>query len=91
MKLEPILTEKSLNDAREGKYTFYVPMNLNKYQVKELIEKAFGVNVTKVRTMVKKGEEKRTIQGRKRVIKPKKKTVVTLKEKQKIDLFENVK
>jgi len=91
MKLVPILTEKSLKDAKKGKYTFYVGMNLNKYQIKELIEKAFKVNVVKVRSMVKKGEEKRTMQGMKKTVKPKKKAVVTLKEKEKIDIFENVK
>jgi large subunit ribosomal protein L23 len=46
MKLEPIITEKSMSAAKEGKYTFRVDRNVNKHQIKQLVEKVFGVNVT---------------------------------------------
>lgn len=91
MNITPVLTEKSLKEAKEGRYTFYVDMGLNKYQIKELIEKTFGVNVVRTRTMVNKGEVKTTMQGRKKIVKPRKKAIVVLKEKEKIDIFENVK
>lgn len=89
--LEPIITEKSTKLAEDGKYTFRVEFGLNKFQIKKLIEEVFGVHVTSVRTAKIAGEKKRTILGRKRIIKPSQKAIVTLKEKEKIDLFETKK
>jgi large subunit ribosomal protein L23 len=89
--LEPIITEKSTKLADEGKYTFRVDIGQTKFQIKKLIEDVFGVHVTNVRTARIAGERKRTAQGRKRVVMPFKKAIVTLKEKEKIDLFETKK
>ncbi|OGM19451.1 50S ribosomal protein L23 [Candidatus Woesebacteria bacterium RIFCSPLOWO2_01_FULL_37_19] len=91
MRLEPLITEKSLSASRNGKYTFRVDKGLNKYQIAILIEKTFGVHVTSVRTLKQAGELKKTLSGRKRIIQPGKKAIVTLKEKEKIDLFEESK
>ncbi len=91
MKLEPVLTEKSLDLAKEGKYTFWVGKNLTKHQIAKLVGQVFGVQVNKVRTMNVAGETKRTVLGRKRVIKPRKKAIVELGAKDKIDLFETKK
>lgn len=88
MRLEPILTEKSMEGATKGNYTFWVDRRLNKYQIKKLISEVFGVTVVNVRTLNVAGEIKKTNMGKKRVIKPRKKAIVTLKEKEKIDLFE---
>ena len=88
MKLKPIITEKSTGDAGKGVYTFRVPNSLTKHQIKKLIEETFKVHVTEVRSTKESGEVKKTISGRKRVIKPSKKALVILKEKEKIDLFE---
>lgn len=87
-KLVPVFTEKTLEDAKKGKYTFRIDPGMNKHQVKDLVQKAFGVNVTNVWTMNESGEQKRTLMGRKRVILPKKKAIVSLKDKEKIDIFE---
>lgn len=91
MKLIPVLTEKSLSEVAKNRYTFFVAPGMTKYAVKKAVEETFGVSVVSVRTMNLKGEKKRTMAGRKRVIMPKKKAVVTLGEKDKIDLFEEVK
>ncbi len=91
MKIIPVLTEKSLAQAKEGNYTFWVDRKLNKNQIRKLIEEVFGVQVTRVRTINVRGEIKRTFRGRKIVIKPRKKAIVTLKGKEKIDLFETKK
>lgn len=88
MKLEPIITEKSMKGAGYGKYTFLVDRNLDKHKIKKLVEETFGVEVVQVRTSKVPGQRRRTIQGRYRTIPTRKKVVVTLKEKQKIDLFE---
>lgn len=91
MKLIPILTEKSLDEAKNGNYTFWVDRRLNKYQIKKLVSDVFGVKVVRVRTANVRGEVKKTSLGRKRIIKPRKKAIVTLAEKEKIDLFETKK
>lgn len=88
-KIKPILTEKSLNDAESGKYTFWVSPNLNKHQIKKLISEAFGVQVDSVATANYKRREKRSVWTRRKTIRPaRKKATVVLRGKDKIDLFE---
>ena len=90
-KLVPIITEKTTNDATNGRYTFLVDKNLNKFQIKQLVEETFGVHVVSVATINMHAEKKRTISGKIKKIKPTKKAMVTLKEKESIDLFEEKK
>ena len=91
MKLKPVLTEKSMQAAHEGNYTFRVNTSATKYQIKNMVEAVFGVKVDKVRTVNKTGRVKKTLQGKKKVIKPVKKALVTLKGKDTIDIFEESK
>jgi large subunit ribosomal protein L23 len=91
MKLEPIITEKTLNAAKRGEYTFRVGVGLNKHQIRSLIEKVFDVHVVAVRTMNVAGEVKRAYTGKRKEIKPSKKAIVTLKDKEKIALFDESK
>jgi len=86
--LIPVITEKSLKDAKAGRYTFRFPKNATKYKIKAAVEKTFGVHVTGVKTMSQKGGVKTTMMRRKKTIRPSKKAIVTLKDKEKIDLFE---
>ena len=46
--LAPVITEKSYLMESEGKYTFKVATKANKTEVKQAIEKKFGVKVEKV-------------------------------------------
>ena len=85
--IQPILTEKSFANAKDGKYTFKVSKKLNKYQIKDLVERAYDVNVTKVRTLNTKDEEKLTAKGRKKLVRGYKKAIVELKKDQKIEVF----
>ncbi len=56
----PVITEKSMNDMAERKYTFLVHPTATKSQVKEAVEKMFeGVKVDKVNTMNYDGKTKR--------------------------------
>jgi len=87
-KLIPVLTEKSLRNAKEGIYTFRVDSSLTKHVIRKLIEETFGVNVTKVRTIKEQGRIKKNYRGQRREIMPSKKAMVSLKGKEKIDLFE---
>lgn len=91
MKPEPVLTEKSLEQAKKGNYTFWVDRNLTKHQIKKLVGGVFGVSVIRVRTANIAGETKKTLAGVRRVVQSRKKAIVTLKEKEKIDLFEEKK
>ena len=91
MKVIPVLTEKSLENAKDGIYTFWVGVRSNKHQVKGAIEKVFNVHVTRVRSVNYKGLVKRNLRGVMQKVKPKKKVFVTLKKDEKIDLFEEKK
>lgn len=88
MKFIPILTEKSLQLAKQGKYSFWVNRNLIKKEIKKLIGEIFSVNVTSVRTMNYKGGVKTNSKRRKITIRARKKAIVLLKEGEKIGLFE---
>jgi len=58
--LKPVVTEKSMNQMAEKKYTFLVHPEANKSQIKEAVEKMFaGAKVASVNTMNYDGKEKR--------------------------------
>lgn len=85
--LIPVITEKTTKLAASGKYTFKVDTAINKFQARDLVEKAFGVKVVAITSVNKRLMIKRTNRGRKRVIPAVKKIVVKLTGKDKIDLF----
>ncbi len=89
--ITPVFSEKSLKLAKEGKYTFWVNNDSAKDEIKAEISRLFDVHVTAIRTMVTSGESKRNVKGKKIKILGNKKAIVTLKEKEKIDLFEEAK
>ncbi|HBM81429.1 MAG TPA: 50S ribosomal protein L23, partial [Clostridiaceae bacterium] len=55
----PIVTEKSMAAMGNRKYTFAVDINANKIEIKNAVEKIFGVKVQRVATMHIPGKEKR--------------------------------
>ena len=58
--LKPVVTEKSMNEMADKKYTFYVHTDATKTQVKEAVEKMFeGTKVKKVNTMNLEGKTRR--------------------------------
>ena len=91
MRLIPILTEKTLAAAQDGHYTFWVDRRLNKHQIKKLIGEVFDVTVIKVRTLNVAGETKKTYQRKIKKVMPRKKAIVVLKGKEKINAFEGKK
>ena len=56
----PIITEQSMSETENKKYTFEVAKDANKIQIAKAIEEIFGVKVAKVNTLNMKGKEKRT-------------------------------
>jgi large subunit ribosomal protein L23 len=89
--LKPIFTEKSLESARRGKYSFWVDSSLTKSRIKSEISGLFDVHVTSIKTVLGKSESRRNLKGRRFTTKTTKKAVVTLKEGEKIDIFEETK
>ncbi len=58
--LKPVVTEKSMNQMSDKKYTFLVHTDATKSQVKEAVEKMFqNVKVASVNTMNCEGKKRR--------------------------------
>lgn len=90
--LSPIISEKSLNDVSRARFAFKVSRNAGKNEIKRAVEQIYEVNVVSVATVNLK-DKARQIRSRTRISKvkskPFKKAVVTLKEGQKISVFES--
>lgn len=88
--VKPIITEKSMDDMAEGKYTFEVSKKATKVQIKKAIEEIFNVEVERVNTMNVDGKMKR--QGMTSGRRPSwKKAIVKLKEgSDPIEFFEGM-
>ncbi len=55
----PIITEKSMDQVADRKYTFEVAKGANKIEIKKAVEEIFKVEVERVTTMNYKGKPKR--------------------------------
>ena len=55
----PIITEQSMDQTADRKYTFEVAKGANKIEIKKAVEEVFGVEVEKVTTMNYIGKPKR--------------------------------
>lgn len=85
----PIVTEKSTEQIASGKYTFEVASTANKIQIEQAVEQIFKVDVVDVNIIKVHGKMRRV--GKHRgLTSPWKKAVVTLREGQRIELFEGV-
>ncbi|AJA49729.1 50S ribosomal protein L23 [Clostridium pasteurianum DSM 525 = ATCC 6013] len=56
---KPIITEKSMAEMSDKKYTFAVDVHANKSQIKRAVEEVFGVKVEDVKTANILGKTKR--------------------------------
>ncbi|MDN6625884.1 MAG: 50S ribosomal protein L23 [Pisciglobus halotolerans] len=86
--LRPIITEKSMLEQDNKKYTFEVDTRANKTHIKQSIEEIFGVDVRTVNILNVRGKMKRMgkYSG---YTKKRRKAIVTLTEESKdIELFE---
>lgn len=57
--IKPVVTEQSMAEMGNKKYTFVVAKDANKTEVKKAVEKIFGVEVEKVNTLNYDGKFKR--------------------------------
>lgn len=88
----PIITEKSMNLAKNGLYTFEVVKWASKPLIARVVSEKFGVKVLKVNTINVRGEVK--VQKRVRKLYKRadfKKAIVQVKKGDKITLFETPK
>ena len=89
----PLVTEKISALNEKGKYGFIVEQSANKIEIKNAVEKMYGVNVERVNTINVLGKKKSrftkagTLTGRKPSYK---KAIVTLAEGEVIDFYSNV-
>jgi large subunit ribosomal protein L23 len=90
---KPLVTEKVSALNEKGKYGFIVDTDANKVEIKNAVEKQYGVNVEQVNTMVVMGKKKTrytkagVLAGRKLSYK---KAIVTLASGEVIDFYSNV-
>jgi large subunit ribosomal protein L23 len=86
---KPLITEKSTELQSLNKYAFEIADDANKPQIKQAIEAAFKVKVTKVNVVTMPGKSRRM--GRRIIQSPAwKKAIVTLQPGDKIEFFEGV-
>jgi large subunit ribosomal protein L23 len=89
----PLVTEKISSLNEKGKYGFIVEARANKIEIKNAVEKQYGVNVERVNTANVMGKIKTrntkagVLSGRKTNYK---KAIVTLAEGEVIDFYSNV-
>jgi large subunit ribosomal protein L23 len=84
--VRPVISEKSYGLLEGNKYTFLVDTDANKTEIKIAIEKIFGVTVTGVNTINRKGKRKRTRFGY-GTRKDTKRAIVSLKDGDTIEIF----
>lgn len=84
-----LLTEKAHKlSTGSNKYTFRVSLDANKIEIRDAVQAMFKVKVVDVNTLINRGKDKRM--GRGYAKRPNwKKAVVTLKDGDKIDFFDD--
>ncbi|MEG1751751.1 MAG: 50S ribosomal protein L23 [Clostridia bacterium] len=92
--IKPILSEKSYKGISNKVYTFLVQLDANKIQIRNAVEKIFGVKVEKVNTVTIKGHEKSQNTKKGRTVgktSDRKKAIVTLtKDSKPIAFFDSL-
>ena len=84
--IAPVVSEKSYGLLDDNKYTFVVHPDANKTEIKIAVEKVFGVKVTAVNTLNRKGKTRRTRNGLGQR-KSTKRAIVSVAAGQSIDIF----
>lgn len=84
--IAPVVSEKTYGLIDDNKYTFQVRRDANKTQIKIAVESIFGVDVTSVNTLNRKGKVSRTRTGLGKR-KDTKRAVVSVAAGQSIDIF----
>ncbi|MGP8066437.1 MAG: 50S ribosomal protein L23 [Acidimicrobiales bacterium] len=88
--LRPIISEKSYRLMEQGAYVFVVDPRASKEEIRDAVEESFGVHVSSVNTLNRKGKRKRNRRsmtfGRRSDTK---RAIVRLVGEDRIELFES--
>ena len=88
--LRPVISEKSYGLMDHGAYVFVVDPRASKIEIRDAVQRAFGVRVASVNTLNRKGKRKRNRRvatfGRRSDTK---RAIVRLVGDDRIDLFES--
>ena len=88
--IKPIVTEQSMAQMAENKYTFVVSKQANKTEIKKAVEAIFGVNVEKVNTLNYDGKVKRMGRSVGRTASFKKAVVKLTADSKEIEFFQGM-
>ena len=88
--IRPIVTEHSMAQMAENKYTFVVSKQANKTEIKKAVEAIFGVNVEKVNTLNYDGKVKRMGRSVGRTASFKKAVVKLTADSKEIEFFQGM-
>ena len=89
--LKPVISEKSMNQMADKKYTFLVHPDATKNQIKEAVEKMFeGTKVASVNTMNRHPKTKRRVYIYGKTAESKKAIVTLTEESKDIEIFEGL-
>ena len=88
--LKPVISERSMDEAQNKKYTFKVAKDANKTQVKLALEEIFGVEIEKVNIMNVKGKMKRMGKNVGKTADTKKAIVTLTKKSKEIEFFQGL-
>jgi large subunit ribosomal protein L23 len=87
--ISPVMSEKALKGENMGQYTFYVQLDATKVEVKQAVQKVYGILPVRVRVINTDGKKTRFGQfiGRRTATK---KAIVTLPKGKTIAIHEGV-
>ena len=86
--IRPVVSEKSYAALDENVYTFVVAGDANKIEIRRAVEEIFGVKVTNVNTVNRKGKRKRNRRTGGYGTRPdSKRAIVSLAEGDSIEIF----
>ena len=89
--LKPVISEKSMNEMTNKKYTFLVHVDANKTMIKDAVEKMFeGTKVKSVNTMNLDGKSRRRGTTVGKTAKTKKAIVQLTEDSKDIEIFDGL-
>ncbi|MCL2436679.1 MAG: 50S ribosomal protein L23 [Clostridiales bacterium] len=88
--IKPVISERSMDEVQNRKYTFKVAKAANKTQVKLALEEIFGIEVEKVNIMNVKGKVKRMGRTVGKTADSKKAIVTITKKSKEIEFFQSL-
>ncbi len=87
--LAPVVSEKSYALIEQGVYTFKVHPSASKPEIRDAVQAIWGVKVSKVNTLNRKGKRRRTRGTNRHGTKPDTKRAIVTLTAGEIPLFEN--